>query len=691
MIAARFARITVALGILTCWGWLTACPRLVAGERGDGQCIAFASVAGLPLNIEQYQGTSYFFLNHGELRLTIDVAPDASHALDVLWGSKDDMRSALITVHGVTQSIRAGGYDGFRWLRVPLPPAGSAKSYPVVIGRGDGKVAFIAAVRLVDARLDSESEIEAPQQNRRIEFDLPVLQDGWPAVESYADLPELERNGRQAQRALEQSHRFVLGWLQKADPESGLIPENLGEGLDRWNGRNNGADNYPFMVLTAALTDRSLFEGRLLDMLRTEERLTSRIDRLGDSYRFSKRGFEFDTVDLGRIIFDNSEYVKDGLMPLTEWLGPSPWSQRMAGLIDDIWKHAPVETSGGNIPSTSAEVNGEMMQVTARYYWMTGDRQYLDFAARIADWYLLSDRHPTRDAQVLRLRDHGCELVSGLTEVYFACAHADPPRAALYREPLHGILDCILEFGVNEHGMMYNAINPQTGQVTDRGLSDTWGYNYNGFYTCYLVDGVQRYREAVRRALGQLHHYRGYPWEGTSHDGYADSIESAINLYNREPVAGVDEWIDSQMRIMLAMQREDGIIGGWHGDGNFARTAIMYALWKQQGVTCQPWRADLRLGAQVEEGRLRLLISADRPWTGRLVFDIPRHKTVLRLPMDYPRINQFPEWFTVKEDQTYRVTAGSVAAQEYTGGSLRDGLWVALTAEQPRMSMLVEP
>ena len=75
-----------------------------------------------------------------------------------------------------------------------------------------------------------------------------------------------------ARRALLQSRRFVDAWLAKADPQSGLIPENLEAGIDHWNGRNNAADNYPFMVLTAALTDRPLFEGRLLEMLRTEQR-----------------------------------------------------------------------------------------------------------------------------------------------------------------------------------------------------------------------------------------------------------------------------------------------------------------------------------------------------------------------------------------------------------------------------------
>lgn len=645
-------------------------------------CRAFATVTSLPLNIEVYQGTSYFFLGNGDLSCTLSVTPQAGDALDLLWGAKSDIRTALVTVNGQSEKVTTGGHNGFRWVRVPIAQPVTGDSYHVTLQAADGKRAFIAAVRLVPDTLALDAPFTAPDKPYGVVFDVPATQDGWPVVESYADLPPLERNALQARRALSQSRRFVTGWLTKVDPESGLIPENLTRGIDRWNGRNNAADNYAFMVLTAALTDRELFDGDMLEMLRSEQRLTNRVDRLGDYYKFSTRDFEYPEVDLDRIIFDNSEYVKDGLMPITEWLGPSPWSQRMSGIIDDIWKHAAVETPGGKVPSTNAEVNGEMMQLTSRYFWMTGQRPYLDNAIRIADWYLLGDQHPTRNSESLRLRDHGCELISGLTEVYFACSYADKAKAAAYKEPLYEILDCVLQHGTDENGMMFNAINPKTGAVTRKGLSDNWGYNYNGFYTVYLVDGVEKYRDAVCKVLGKLDHYEGYAWEGRSHDGYADSIESAINLYNREPVDVAANWIDSQMRIMLAMQREDGIVGGWHGDGNFARTAIMYALWKQQGVTIQPWREDVRLGAIESDGVLQLLVAADKPWQGRLIFDAARHKTVMRMPQDYPRINQFPEWFTVDGDASYRLGQEGDAPETHSGRELLSGLAVEIKAEQ---------
>ena len=62
----------------------------------------------------------------------------------------------------------------------------------------------------------------------------------------------------------------IDGWLAHADPQTGLIPRNLGDS-NFWNGRDSAADNYPFMVLTAAMTDRPLFQGRMLEMLRTAE------------------------------------------------------------------------------------------------------------------------------------------------------------------------------------------------------------------------------------------------------------------------------------------------------------------------------------------------------------------------------------------------------------------------------------
>jgi hypothetical protein len=503
---------------------------------------------------------------------------------------------------------------------------------------------------------------------------------GWaPPTDSLAasdeDFRKALENGKLANEGYVRCHRFVEGWLKHADPKTGLIPRNLNESRDIWNAWDSAADNYPFMVLTAALTDRPVLEGRMLDMLRTETKLTSRLDSLPDTYSFSKGGFADAEPDLSRLIFGATEYAKDGLMPLTEWLGPSPWCDRMLTMLNDIWKHAPVETKFGNIPTTSQEVNGEHLQTLCRVYWMTGDRKYLNWAMRLGDYYLLGDHHPIRNETLLRLRDHGCETVSGLCELYATVHFTDPDKKRAYEKPLHEMLDRILEVGRNEHGLFYNWVNPQTGEH-DAALADTWGYDFNGFYTVYLIDGTEAYRQATRKAMSNLNeHYRSYPWESPPSDGYADSLESALNLLNREAVPGVPEWLDSEIQVMWKIQKPDGIIEGWHGDGNFARTTIMYCLWKTQGVTIQPWRQDIVLGADRSSDELKIIIKAEEPWQGRLIFDVPRHKTNMHLPLDWPRINQFPEWWTVQPDKNYPVyELPSQPPKTYTGQQLHEGI-----------------
>jgi len=496
------------------------------------------------------------------------------------------------------------------------------------------------------------------------------------------------KNGMIAAEGLYRCQKYVDGWLVHADPKTGLIPRGLGKGKwmhgvdtsDVWNGRDAGADNYAFMVLTCSFTDRALFEGKILDILKSEIKNCSRIDRLMDNYRFSTGKFLTENPILDEIVFDNAEYVKDGLIPLTEWLGKSPWSDRAVAIIEDIWKNATIETPFGKIPTLNFEVNGDLLQSCSRFYWFTGEKKFLDWAIRLGDYYLLGDQHPTRNMKDLKLRDHGCEVVNGLTELYVAVSHSRPEKAEAYRKPIHDMFDRILEVGRNEHGMLYNSFNPQTGEHS-KGICDTWGYNYDGFYTVYLLDKTEPYREAVRKAMGNLNYYTNYPWEGKSSDGYADSIESAINLFNREPIAPVAGWIDSEIRIMWGKQQNSGVIEGWHGDGNFARTTIMYILSKTQGIHVEPWRADVRIGAVKDGGRIMISLATDLPWSGRIIFDRPRHKVNLHLPVDYPRINQFPEWFVVEDAASYEVqNLADCKVLEYTGQAMASGIDVVVPA-----------
>ncbi len=476
--------------------------------------------------------------------------------------------------------------------------------------------------------------------------------------------------------------RYVEGWLALADPATGLIPRNINDARskDIWNAKDCAADNYPFMVLTSAILIPDLFKGRMKDMLDTEIRLTSRIGSLPDTYSFSKKGFAVSDTILSDIIFGSAEYVKDGLIPLTEWLGQSPWEERLIAILDDIWKYAPVETPFGKICSDNPEVNGDMLQTLSRMYWRTGDKKYLEWAERLGDYYLLGNNHSTKNFKVLRLRDHGCEIVSGLCELYATVWYADPDKKEAYKEPIYEILDRILEVGRNADGLFYNSIDPVIGIPVDSKTADTFGYTLNGFYTVYLLDSIERYREPILTALSILNEkYRNFAWEGTSADGYADAIEGALNLFVREPLTSAREWINSEIKVMWNKQQPSGIIEGWHGDGNFARTTIMYCLWKTGGVYLNPWRKDLMLGGLYDNGRLYLSLRSDSDWKGKIMFDRKRHSEYMGLPFDWPRINQFPEYFTAEKGQKYSVLSNSNDIPSTTLGEvLLSGLPVKL-------------
>jgi hypothetical protein len=498
----------------------------------------------------------------------------------------------------------------------------------------------------------------------------------------HTDFEQSFANAGHANEGYNRCMHYVRGWLAERDSLSGLIPQNLTSGRDVWNGHNSAADNYPFMVLTTYLLDKEMYHTVMRDMLAQERALTSRVGPLPDEYSFSRQAFSHDKVDMSRIVFSTSEYIKDGLVPLMEYLGPSPWLDRMMEMLDALSEHMTVIKPGlFGIESDRVveEVNGEMLQTLSRVYWMTGNEKYLDWAERIADYYLLGERD-LLSLPSLRIRDHGCEIIGGLSEVYVAMHYSRPEKKKLYRDSYYRILDRVLEIGRNADGMFYDAVDPRTGEVLRDRISDTWGYVYDAYYTVYLIDGKEPYREAVLKAMRVVNSkYRSHDWEGNA-DGYADAIESGINLYNREEVQSLAEWLDSEIRVMWQFQQPSGIIEGWHGDGNFARTTIMYCLWKTKGAHCTPWRSDLQLGATSEGDTLRLVLTTNEPWSGTLRLDGQRHRAILNLPVDYPRINQFPEWFTPEDDRSYVLATSKEASHVYAGRTLKDGIPMSLDA-----------
>ena len=110
------------------------------------------------------------------------------------------------------------------------------------------------------------------------------------------------------------------------------------------------------------------------------------------------------------------------------------------------------------------------------------------------------------------------------------------------------------------------------------------------------------------------------------------------------------------------MQRADGHIEDWYGEGNFNRTALLYAYMKSLGVRPVRWEPGVRIGS-VRDGS-RLVVSVTVPAPRRIQFDFARHRRALNLQQNLVRLNEFPEWFTVDENSLYRIgRAGTALAR----------------------------
>jgi hypothetical protein len=514
-----------------------------------------------------------------------------------------------------------------------------------------------------------------------------------------------QENGRRFEEALAASKRVLLAWLTHADAKTLLLPDRVpgrAQGLKPgvtarlYTPHNSGADLYPYLILTANFTDPDLYNGRMMQMLRNEIRFTTQ----GNSV---PGNLDMSTGELASpSLFGAGEYAKDGLLTVTEYLGRTPWFYRMVDMVADAMAMADVPSRFGKLPASDAELNGDYLQALVRLSVMTGDRRFIEWARRIGDAYIeevLPGNHDvpcgkwnfdthTGDSR-LRMRDHGNETVIGLVLLYALENYWQTPRADKYRPVIAKMLDRILA-SANPDGMLYNEVDAATLKPIDSRLSDNWGYVYGAVYSFYQCTGETKYRDAVRKVLANLPKYRNYVWEPNtqlplgSFDGYADSLEGAIYLVNREPVPEALGWIESEIKVMLAMQQPDGHIENWYGEGNFNRTALLYALMKSQGARPEQWAAGIRVGAVREGGKLYLSLEA--PQAVKIRLDFARYRRVLNFDKNYVRLNEFPEWYTVDENTLYRLRSASGGSEQVLLGSE----WIAGITLAPG-NWLIEP
>src|SRR5687768_12803477 len=95
---------------------------------------------------------------------------------------------------------------------------------------------------------------------------------------------EARLRGQRFDRTVAAMERLMRVWLTHADERTLLLPDRVpgrGSGLPPgedpriYTPHNSGADLYPYLILTAELTDPELYRGRMLEMLRNEIRYTN--------------------------------------------------------------------------------------------------------------------------------------------------------------------------------------------------------------------------------------------------------------------------------------------------------------------------------------------------------------------------------------------------------------------------------
>jgi len=649
---------------------------------------------------QEFAGTRYYWLAEWRLEVTLPEDTAADDCFEVLFGSKGSAKRTMLYESGGRKGTLADVREKpFEWVSVPLGEM-TAGQKVILSGKGSERVAFLAGVRVrgkatgqLAVKPVRVATISAAHRGSSGWADLPGFEMSdearrlWEPSPGKPDWRRAERSSRYAGIALDKVQR----WLRECclpirDEKSGLFRATG----PVWNYNDTAADCYPFYVWAAYFTDRDALRTVMLDTLAAEQRLCNHLDRLPVPYNMD-RGEKIET-GYDAMIFGASEYAKDGLVPIVEVTGRnSPWSARLRGIIDDIFKHARYDTPHGKIPSKNIEVNGELLQMLPRLYGMTGDKKYLEWAHRLADHYLLPGKFVPS-----RLSDHGCEIIGGLGLLFAVDHGASPEKCAQYRPHLEDMFDEILRRGVNSDGVIVGSLQRTPGPHDKVRLGDGWGYDFVGFLDYDLALGTRRYHEAVRRPMTNLlkPRYLRFNWDHGSRDNVADSVEGGLYLLHRIPTAEAFVWADREIATLLVDHTDPERLWGVHKlEANTVRTVLIHTMLHTRNTLARPWKQGLQLGAAPCGDGICVLMKSDKPYEGLLQFDVPRHRIEMGFEQDWPRMNAIPEWFTVEPDDMhrYRLTdADTQSATIHSGKALRAGLPVRLAAGKP-LRLVVRP
>jgi hypothetical protein len=495
--------------------------------------------------------------------------------------------------------------------------------------------------------------------------------------------------------ALARAARLTAYWLDHRDGATGLFPTNLTSAGRVWTYEDAASDLFPFLAIGTKLLLPKRYD-EILDTLTAERRRSAGLPRdiaLGSD--------PAEPQDEEKLLLGATEYAKDGLLPMVELLGREPWLGRLTQVTRSYLEAASTPTRNGPIVYSSTEINGNVLQVLSRLYWAKRDAQYLEMGDRTAKAYLDRQLPETEDVPAHRwdfienepigprrffLGDHGNEIVSGLIEWHRVEMEVGAPELARHRKGIRELLDRLMTRGRTPEGLWFELIDVPSGRVRDTDLTDNWGYLAQAYLNQADIERrfpggdvaiAERYEQTARRALAAAARTGEYPWDDGTMDGYADTIESALYVMRSIDDPDAVDWLHRAMGTLIGFQQSDGRVTDENIDGNFIRSSLLYALWLSQGTRLEPWEPGLRLGAVRMNDCLILHAAAERSWNGSLLVDSERHRENLGLPSDYPRLNQWMEWYAVSPAAVYTISIDGFD-RSVSGATLLAGTQLAI-------------
>jgi len=489
------------------------------------------------------------------------------------------------------------------------------------------------------------------------------------------------------------ARRLLQGWIDKNyDPETKLIFRKTGNRRLCWDYHNVAADYYSSLVHVSNHVAPEYIQpgANLHETLLSSKKLCTQPNGIPGLYYFDTGKVESEATYLAL-----SEWLRDGLIRIVENLGTDNiWYEEMCRLCDAMIRVGQERGGLYHQCSGSTETLGNMLQTLSRLYVMSGEKRYLEAAEEIGDALLLDPKIDTFRKMVERrdsFRDHGCEMIPGLAELFVVECKLGSKRAVSYREPLMKVLDQILETSAHPETGLFCGDLDENGNTVWLQPPDTWGYVLFSYENFDRATGTDRYRKAIEKPIRWLldnrknfeENKRARLWPHAAHrDTWSDSHESMIILTNRLGIFDkqVFEWLDwmtLQSEHRKHLDKQYGPYLNAHDDGSTGRCLCTHMMACSQGVRHEPFQEGLRIGGMPFGEGLVLSLESAKPYQGKLRFERPRCVYPTGT-LDWARLNEMPAWFVVEPEKKYIVTLNGSQEMVMLGRELIDGVPISV-------------